>query len=168
MKHLTKTFLVIATLLLFIGCQNREKNKLFRQMKAMAVTYLQQEEIKDYKDLTVTSVDTVTEYGYAKLTSELLGGMEEVYEQMFWEAGGDTAKQALIGISLREIQRTRLDLDDLVDNGDLLTKGVLLYMVTGNYQKNGENQEFMFLVEPDKKTLHTLDPFGNNLLYKEE
>jgi hypothetical protein len=26
----------------------------------------------------------------------------------------------------------------------------------------------MFLVNPDKKSLHELDPFGNNLLYKDE
>jgi len=59
-------------------------------------------------------------------------------------------------------------MDELIENGDLLTQGVLLFMVTGNYSKGGENQEFMFLVNPDKKSLHYLDPFGNNLLYKEE
>ena len=55
----------------------------------------------------------------------------------------------------------------LIDYGDLLTEGVTLFMVTGNFQKDGVKQEFMFLVNPDKKSLHTLDPFGDNLLYKD-
>ena len=61
-----------------------EQNKLNRQMKKMAETYLQQEKVTDYQKLTITSVDTLTEYSYAKLTSELLENMEGVYEQMYW------------------------------------------------------------------------------------
>ena len=144
-----------------------EKNKLNRQMKKMAKVYLQQEEIKDYKDLSIVSVDTLTEYGYAKLNSELLGNMAEVYEQMYWDDSGDTTRREAIGLYLREILRIKADMDELIDDGDLLTEGVLLFMVTGNYQKEGEKQEFMFLVNPDKKSLHTLDPFGDNLLYKD-
>jgi hypothetical protein len=145
-----------------------EQNKLNRQMKKMAKVYLEQEEITGYKDLTITSVDTLTEYGYAKLNSELLGDMAEAYEQMYWDGSDDSARHEAIGLYLREIQRTRADFDELIDDGDLLTEGVLLFMVTGNYQKDGKKQEFMFLVNPDKKSLHTLDPFGDNLLYKEE
>jgi hypothetical protein len=134
----------------------------------MAKVYLEQEEITGYKDLTITSVDTLTEYGYAKLNSELLGDMEEAYEQMYWDGSDDSARHEAIGLYLREIQRTRADFDELIDDGDLLTEGVLLFMVTGNYEQKGEKQEFMFLVNPDKKSLHTLDPFGDNLLYKDE
>ena len=120
-------------------------------MKKMAKAYLQQEEIKDYKDLSIVSVDTLTEYGYAKLNSELLGNMEEVYEQMYWDDSGDTNRREAIGLYLREIHRIKADMDELIDDGDLLTEGVLLFMVTGNYQQKGETQEFMFLVNPDKK-----------------
>ncbi len=163
----SKFFLVISIALLFSGCQKMQQNKLNRQMKAMAKVYLSQEEISDYKKLKVTSVDTVTEYGYAKLTSELLGNMETVYAQMYWDDSDDTARRNVIGLYLKEIQRTKADFDDLVDNGDLATEGVLLYMVTGNYVKEGKDQQFMFLVNPDKKSLHNLDPFGDNLLYKD-
>ena len=167
MNHLPKTFLVIASILLFAGCQKMELNKLNRQMKKMAKTYLQQEQITDYQKLAITSVDTLTEYGYAKLTSELLENMEGVYEQMYWDDSDDTARRKVIGLYLNEIQRTKADMEDLIDNGDLLTEGVTLFMVTGNFQKEGEKQEFMFLVNPDKKSLHMLDPFGDNLLYKD-
>ena len=150
------------------GCQKMEQNKLNRQMKKLAKTYLQQEQITDYKDLTISSVDTLTEFGYAKLTSELLGDMEGAYEQMYWDDADDTARREVIGLYLKEIQRTKADLDDLIDDGDLLTQGILLFMVTGNFQKDGKKQDFMFLANPDKKSLHTLDPFGDNLLYKDE
>lgn len=160
-------FLLLATALLLASCQNMQQKKLNRQMKKMAKIYLQQEEIKDYKDLTITSVDTLTEFSYAKLNSELLGNMADAYEQMYWDEE-DSAKREVIGLSFRETKRTQRDMDDLIDNGDLLTQGVLLFMVTGNYKKNNENQEFMFLVNPDKKSLHYLDPFGNNLLYQDE
>ena len=167
MNHLTRPILVIATILLFTGCQKMQQNKLNRQMKKMAKTYLQQEQVTDYQKLAITSVDTLTEYGYAKLTSELLENMEGVYEQMYWDDSDDTARREVIGLYLKEIQRTKADMEDLIDNGDLLTEGVTLFMVTGNFQKEGEKQEFMFLVNPDKKSLHMLDPFGDNLLYKD-
>ena len=167
MKH-SKILILLTAVICLAGCQKMEQNKLNRQMKKMAKVYLEQEEITGYKDLTITSVDTLTEYGYAKLNSELLGDMAEAYEQMYWDGSDDSARHEAIGLYLREIQRTRADFDELIDDGDLLTEGVLLFMVTGNYQKDGKKQEFMFLVNPDKKSLHTLDPFGDNLLYEEE
>jgi len=167
MKH-SKILILLTSAICLAGCQKMEQNKLNRQMKKMAKVYLEQEEITGYKDLTITSVDTLTEYGYAKLNSELLGNMEEVYEQMYWDESGDTNRREAIGLYLREIQRIKADMEELIDDGELLTEGVLLFMVTGNYQKDGEKQEFMFLVNPDKKSLHTLDPFGDNLLYKDE
>jgi hypothetical protein len=165
-----RTLISILALILvfFTGCQKMEQNKLNRQMKKMAKAYLQQENVTDYKNLSVTTVDTLTEFSYAKLNSELLGNMAEAYEQMYWDDSEDTARREAIGLYLREIQRIKNDMDELVDNGDLLTDGVLLFMVTGNYEQKGEKQEFMFLVNPDKKSLHTLDPFGDNLLYKDE
>ena len=156
------------TLILFSGCQKIEQNKLKRQMKKMAKVYLEKEEVKDYKNLTIKCVDTITEYSYAKLTSELLGDMEGMYEQMYWDESEDTAKREVIGLYLNEIRRTRADFEDLMDNGDLKTEGVLLYMVSGTFQKEGKEQDLMFLVNADKKTLHELDPFGDNLLYKDE
>ncbi len=167
MKH-SKILILLTAAICFTGCQKMEQNKLNRQMKKMAKVYLQQEEITDYKNLTIKCVDTLTEYGYAKLNSELLGDMAEAYEQMYWDGSDDSVRHEAIGLYLREIQRTRADFDDLIDNGDLLTEGVVLFMVTGNYLKDNKNQDFMFLVNPDKKSLHSLDPFGDNLLYKDE
>lgn len=161
-------FLLTITVILFSGCQKMAQNKLHRQMKKMAKAYLKQENITDYKKLSVVTVDTLTEFSYAKLNSELLGNMEEVYEQMYWDDSEDTNRREAIGLYLREIHRIKADMDELIDDGDLLTEGVLLFMVTGTYEQKGEKQEFMFLVNPDKKSLHTLDPFGDNLLYKDE
>lgn len=166
MKH-SKIIILLTAVICLTGCQKMEQNKLNRQMKKMAKAYLEQEEITGYKDLTISSVDTLTEYGYAKLNSELLGDMANAYEQMYWDDSGDSSRHEAIGLYLREIQRIKADMDELIDDGDLLTEGVLLFMVTGDYQKEGEKQEFMFLVNPDKKSLHTLDPFGDNLLYKD-
>lgn len=155
-------------LVLFTGCQKMEQNKLNRQMKKMAKVYLEQEQIKDYQKLTIKCVDTITEYSYAKLTSELLGNMEGMYEQMYWDESGDTAKREVIGLYLNEIRRTRADFEDLMDNGDLQTDGVLLFMVTGSFLKDGKEEDLMFLVNADKKSLYELDPFSDNLLYKDE
>lgn len=159
--------MLLALVFCFGGCQKMQQNKLNRQMKKVAKTYLQDEEISGYKNLTITSVDTLTEFGYAKLTSELLGNMEAAYEQMYMDDSDDTNRREVIGLYLREIHRINADMETLIDNGDLLTEGVLLFMVTGKYTQNGEDKEFMFLVNPDKKTVHTLDPFGDNLLYKD-
>lgn len=160
--------LLAIILILFTGCQKMEQNKLNRQMKKMAKAYLEHEEVKDYKDLTITCVDTITEFSYAKLTSELLGDMEGMYEQMYWDESDDSAKREIIGLYINEIRRTKADFEDLMDNGDLQTEGILLYMVTGTFQTDGQKRDMMFLVNPDKKSLHELDPFGNNLLYKDE
>lgn len=165
-KHII--VMLLAAVLCLSGCQKMQQNKLNRQMKRVAKTYLEQEEIKDYTKLAILSVDTLTEYGYAKLNSELLGNMAEVYEQMYWDDSGDSARHEAIGLYLKEIRRIKADMDELIDDGELLTEGVLLYMVTGHYQQKEATQEFMFLVNPDKKSLHTLDPFGDNLLYKDE
>jgi len=165
-KHIIVALLSV--LLCFSGCQKMQQNKLNRQMKKVAKTYLKQEEVKDYTKLAISSVDTLTEYGYAKLNSELLVDMENYYREMYFDASDDTNRREVIGLYLNEIIRTEADFEDLIDNGDLKTTGVVLYMVTGNYQKDGQNQQFMFLVNPDKKTLHNLDPFGDNLLYKDE
>ncbi|MBQ1779859.1 MAG: hypothetical protein II001_00310 [Bacteroidales bacterium] len=165
-----RTLISILALVLvfFTGCQKMEQKKLNRQMKKMAKVYLEQEEVKNYKDLAITCVDTITEFSYAKLTSELLGNMEVMYEQMYWDESEDSTKREVIGLYLNEIRRTKADFEDLIDNGDLQTEGILLYMVTGTFQLDGQKQDMMFLVNPDKKSLHELDPFGNNLLYKDE
>ena len=160
--------ILVLTLILFTGCQKMEQNKLNRQMKKMAKVYLEKEEVKDYKDLTITCVDTITEFSYAKLTAELLGDMEGMYEQMYWDESEDSAKREVVGLYLNEIRRTKADFEDLIDNGDLQTEGVLLFMVTGSFQLDGQKQDMMFLVNSDKKSLHELDPFSNNLLYKDE
>lgn len=167
MKHIFKTLLLLVVMVCLTGCQKMEQNKLNRQMKKMAKVYLQQEEISDYKNLTIKCVDTLTEYSYAKLTAELLENMQGAYEQMYWDESDDTARREVIGLYLNEIRRTKADFEDLIDNGDLLTEGALLFMVTGSFQKDGKDQDIMFLVTPDKKSLHALDPFGDNLLYKD-
>lgn len=165
-KHII--VVLLAAVLCLSGCQKMQQNRLNRQMKRVAKTYLKQEEIKDYQKLTIAIVDTLTEFGYAKLNLELLDDMELYYREMYCDASDDTTRREVIGLYLNEIIRTEADFEDLIDNGDLQTTGVVLFMVTGTYQKDGQDQQFMFLVNPDKKTLHNLDPFGDNLLYEDE
>ncbi len=167
MKYNNVFFLLIVMVCLG-GCQKMQQDKLYRQMKKVAKTYLEQDQITDYQNLTIASVDTLTEYGYAKLNSQLLDDMENYYTELYCDASDDTDRREVVGLYLNETHRIKEDMEELIDNGDLLTEGVLLFMVTGNYTKNNENQEFMFLVNPDKKTIHLLDPFGDNLLYKDE
>ena len=123
------------------GCQKMQQNRLNRQMKRVAKTYLEQEEVKDYQNLTISAVDTLTEYGYAKLNTELLQDMENYYREMYCDASDDTDRREVIGLYLNEIIRTEADFEDLIDNGDLQTTGVVLYMVSGNYQKDGQDQQ---------------------------
>lgn len=158
--------LLIATTLVFSGCSNHEGNKLKRQMKTLAKEYLENNKISDYDSLSIECVDTLTELGYAKLTSELLANMEEAY-QMQLASTADVATANELNANLNEIVSAENEFEDLMDNGDLKTSGILLFMVTGTFlDKNKDKQEFMFLVNSDKKTLHVLDPFGNNLLQK--
>lgn len=139
-------------------------------MKPLAKEYLKNEKITDYKNLTIVCVDTLPELGYAKLNTELLAGMQYSYEQQYQEAlaNGDTRISNALEHYLSDIVRMDEDFKDLMDNGQLKSDGVLLFMVTAKYLKDNKPEEFMFMVDADKRHLHTIDPFGDNLLYKDE
>ncbi|MDY6348418.1 MAG: hypothetical protein SPL42_08350 [Bacteroidales bacterium] len=147
-----------------LSCKKMEERSLRRQMVSAAKEFLAAEEVSGYEKLAVKCIDTITEVSYARLTTELLSNMESSYEAMLYQEGSNSE---VIPLYLNEIIRTRKDMEDLLESGDLDTEGVLLYWVTATYVKDGKDNEFMFMVEPDKRTLHTLDPFGDNLLYKE-
>lgn len=168
MKRYLVFCLLLSTTVLFSGCSNREVNKLKRQMKTLAKEYLKDNDISQYDSLNIECVDTLTELGYAKLTSELLTNMEEAYQMQLGQAT-DEATATELNVNINEISSVESEFEDLIENGDLKASGVLLYMVTGTFvDKNKDKQEFMFLVNPDKKTLHVLDPFGNNLIHNEQ
>lgn len=168
MKRYLFPCLLLASVIFFSGCSNYATNKLKRQMKSLAKEYLKSMEISDYDELTVECVDTLTELGYAKLTTELLTNMQQAYQMQLGETTDDATTTELL-VNLSEISSVADELEERIDNGDLKTSGVLLYMVTGSMvDKNKEKQEFMFLANPDKKSLHNLDPFGNNLLHDEQ
>ena len=167
MKRYLVFCLLLSTTVLFSGCSNREVNKLKRQMKTLAKEYLKDNDIAQYDSLNIECVDTLTELGYAKLTSELLANMEEAYEMQMAQPADDATINEL-NANLNEISSVESEFEELIDNAELKTSGILLFMVTGTFvDKNKDKQEFMFLVNPDKKTLHVLDPFGNNLLRHE-
>lgn len=159
-----KIFIVLLCAMCFVSCNSLQTKRLQRKMVPLAKQFLKDDGVKDYKALKIDCVDTITEVSYAKLTSELLAGMEDAYSNMAYSGEGNTE---VISLYLRDIERTKADMDDLLESGDLQTEGVLLYMVTASYEDANGKQNFFFLVNPDKKTLHTLDPFGNNLLYEE-
>ena len=130
----------------------------------MAKAYLQEENIQDYKELTIECVDTITEIGYAQLTLELLHNMEADAEEQYANQEGEHSTEVQY-LLLKDIYHAEEDLEALLDGESLSSKKILLYMVTASYLTNGkQKQEFIFLVNSDKKSLHTLDPFGDNLL----
>jgi hypothetical protein len=140
------------------SCKDYATNKLQRQMKPFAKQYLAEDQVKDYSDLTIKCVDTVTEVGYAQLTLELLGNMEAANS----ESGYSPEVQNLMLKDIHDIQQV---LEALLSEGILDSKGVLLYMVTASYLTPEQRErEFIFFVNADKKSLHTLDPFGDNLV----
>lgn len=133
----------------------------------MAEAYLDTCKVS-YDSIRVVCVDTITELSYANLNIELLKNMEDNYQMQYEEAmAEDTVKAKYLRLYLSDIRNTINDFQDLMETGDLNEKDVLLYMVTGVVCKDQDKENFMFLVRPDKKTLHTLDPFGDNLLYEE-
>lgn len=155
----------------FPGCRNYAQKKLNRQMEPLAKKYLQEENITHYDWLRINQVDTITELGYAKLMYELLENMEQSYQKQYDDAvlqEKEGQHLDILDLYLREISRTKIDFFDLMANDDLKTNGLLLFMVTGSYQTDGQTDTVLFFVNPDKRTLHTLDPFGNNLLYQDK
>lgn len=140
------------------SCKDYATNKLQRQMKPFAKQYLAEDQVKEYSNLTIKCVDTVTEVGYAQLTLELLGNMEAANA----ESGYSPEVQNLMLKDIHDIQQY---LEAALSEGVLNSKDALLYMVTGSYLTPAkQEQEFIFFVNADKKGLHTLDPFGDNLV----
>lgn len=156
--------LLLAALFLLCNCKNYSQNKLKRDMKPLAEKYLQEENITGYKDLTIECVDTVTEIGYAQMTLEMLRGMEYTYENDYHHVTDEKESDALYHILL-DIERITNESEELLESGSLSSEKILLYMVTSSYQTS-ENlkKTFYFMVNPDKKSLHTVDPFGENLI----
>lgn len=160
----TVAALLLGALVFCSACKDTEVNKLQRKMKPLAKAYLQEENIKDYKELTIECVDTITEVGYAQLTLEMLQGMAAEAEEQYANQEGDHSTEVQY-LLLKDIYRTQEDLEALLDGGSLSSKKILLYMVTSSYTTGGkQRQKFIFLVNSDKKSLYTLDPFGDNLL----
>ncbi len=153
----------------FTACNNHDEKKLQRQMEPLAEEYLANEKISGYDELTIECIDTLSDLSYATLSTELLKNMEAAYQMQLDQAYANNDEQAqYLQLYVNEINRTIEDFYDLIGNGDLQRDNILLYMVTGSYQTaDKKKEEFMFLVNPDKKSLHTLDPFGDNLLYKD-
>ena len=168
-----RVFIIAASILIacsFCGCKNYATNKLKREMKPFAKSYLKTERVVDYDSLTIDCVDTITEMGYARVNVELLNQMEASYEAQYDEAMTEDRSQKLeyLRLYLNEINQTKADFEDLMENGDLKETGVLLFMVSGHYVKDGERVPLIFFVTADKRKIYTMDPFGDNLLYKDE
>lgn len=171
MKKIT-LYLIIGTLIAgFYACSTPEE-KLQKQIKPLAKEFLDSNDVA-YKFLEIKCIDTVTELGYANMNCEFLTEMENSYQSQYYAAlaNGDSSTSHYLSLYLRDIIRTKEDFEDLMENGDLKSTGVLLYLVTGNFKKDKEDEEgedFMFFVNQDKKSIHVLDPFADNLLYKDE
>lgn len=140
-------------------------------MKKLAIEYLKEQKITDYDSLHIVQIDTLTEEGYANLTYNLLKNMESDTKEQYERALALNADSIIIdslGSALGQILVIEDDFVNLSNNGLLKKTGTLLYMVSGECAIKGEKATFIFFSHPDKKTLYTLDPFNNNLLYKDE
>ncbi len=170
MKRTGIIIMALIAAISFAGCKDYAVNKLKRQMKPFAKSYLKTERVVGYDSLTIDCVDTLTEMSYANLNIQLLGEMEAAYQAQYDQAAQEGKGQTLeyLSLYLNEIGKTRADFEDLMESGSLKSDGILLFMVSGHYVKDNERVPFIFLVTPDKRKLHTLDPFGDNLLYKDE
>ncbi len=162
-------FLLAAAMLTLPACQNRDAKKMQRQMESLAKTYLEEEHITGYDSISIVSVDTLTELRYARLNSQLLQEMIQAYQQQYEETAqnGDQQRLEYLNLYINEALRTQQDFDDLIDAGDLQDEVPLLFMVSCSYYKDGQGTPFIFLSTLDKKKTYTLDPFGDNLLYKD-
>ena len=171
MKRIPIIIALCAAVLLFSSCTKMATHRLKRQMKPLAIEYLKGEKVTDYDSLRIDRVDTITEEGYANMTYNLLENMEaetkETYERAI-ALNADSLVIDSLGKSLGQIIVIEDDFLDLSNNCLLKKTGILLYMVSGSCKIKGESAAFLFFVHPDKKTLYTLDPFNNNLLYKDE
>ena len=96
--------------------------------------------------------------------------MEASYQAQYDQAVLEDKGQKLeyLHLYLNEINQTKTDFEDLMDSGDLKEDGILLYMVSGHYWKDNERVPLIFFVTADKRKIYTMDPFGDNLLYKDE
>lgn len=140
---------------------------MIKAMKPMAEAYLDTCQVT-YDSVRVDCVDTINEYNYANLNIELLRNMEQNYQMQYEDAlEEDTVKASYLRLYLGDIRHAIQDFQELMESGDLDSQKVLLYMVSGTVCRGQEKDPFMFFVYPDKMTLHTLDPFGNNLLYED-
>jgi len=150
------------------SCKKTPEEKLLKAMKPLAEAYLDTCKVT-YDSTRVDCVDTITELSYANLNIELLSHMEENYQMQYEDAlVNDTVKATYLRLYLSDIRNSIEDFEELMGSGELDSKEVLLYMVTGTLCKGEEKDNYMFFVRPDKKTLYTMDPFGNNLLYEDQ
>lgn len=158
------TALLMASLFLLCACKNDSQGKLRRDMKPLAKQYLQEENITGYKNLTIECVDTVTEIGYAQMMLDMLSGMEYAYENDYHHVTDEKESDALYHMLL-DIERITSECEELLKSGSLSSEKTLLYLVTSSYQTSDNKKEkIFFTVTSDKKSLHTVDPFGDNLL----
>ncbi len=160
--------LVIIAIALCVSCSNTSEKRLFKKMKPLAEQYLADCDII-YDSLRIDCIDTINELNYANLNIELLHEMEDAYLTQYQELiQTDTVKAHYVRLYLRDIQNTLEDLTSMMENGELDNQKLLLYMVSGYSHEGKEKEPFIFFVQPDLKTLYTMDPFGDNLLYREE
>ena len=169
MKRSGLILIALLAALLFAGCKDHAVNKLKRQMKPLAEAYLKTEHITNYDSLTIDRVDTITEMDYAQFGLFYLIEMEtdnlNQYEIAIQE--GNRQRMDSLAINLNKISTSKADFEDLIENGELKEDEILLFMVSGHYRKDNNPETVFFFVTADKRNLYTLDPFDDNLLYKD-
>lgn len=162
--------LLVALVICFGGCKKKsEVDRLKDTLFPLAKEYLKAEKIEHYDSLKIDCIDTLTELSYANLNIFSLEQMANSYEEIYNDAVVNNSNNVeSIHLQLNEVNRVKADFEELIENGDLKTEGVLLFFVSGTYYVQGQAEPFSYFVYPDKKTLYTMDPFGDNLLYKDE
>ena len=168
-------FVMVSITVLFCGCN--KKAETTNEKKGQEVTFQEKlqkcaEEyvktelnINDANSVMISRIDTLTKMSYAKLMLEMLENMEYQYKRLYDEAtlADDDANIATYGNSLQRISKQINYFRSIDDNESADNTQLLLYWISGSYNRNGQKEDFMCFVTPDF-TLHVLDPFADNLM----
>lgn len=145
-----------------ISCRSKTEPDTNTRISAIINEYASE---IDADSASVTTIDTLSSMGYARLMMEMLESMQFDLEYQFKDAlftGNDSLAN--------EIEFSMMEIDDMsefffVASNDPQTpnRDLLLYMVSALFYKNNATEMMHLFITPDFK-IHHLDPFNHNLL----
>lgn len=156
--------IVIATLSLsaFLAYKPFMKWSLKRNINKVAVEYVSDILlVQDYDSIKISSIDSISDLGYAKITLELLEEMKVNYDYLYQDAlmngESEEATDQILGQS-REVEMCIGEQFTIANDENTNSKNLRNYMVYATYFKAGIPVQFIFLTSP-KGVYYELNPF---------